>query len=107
MCDPLPVTDPVLMQYVASCWVTRCVIAQGLYNHPVAHTVILNSRSYVIYHISSPHGKWCKEESKRGRMSLSKLISLSDNMEYKHREGGGDFLHLQLDIDIDEGGGAG
>ena len=41
-------------------------------------------------------------------MSLSKLISLSDNMEYKHREeGGGDFLHLQLDIDIDEGGGAG
>ena len=25
-------------------------------------------------------------------------------MEYKHREGGGDFLHLQLDIDIDEGG---
>ena len=101
MCDPLPVTDTVLMQYVASCWVTRCVIAQGLYNHPVAHTVILYSRSY------SPHGKWCKEESKRGRMSLSKLISLSDNMEYKHREGGGDFLHLQLDIDIDEGGGAG
>ena len=38
MCDLLPVTDPMLMQYVASCWVTRCVIAQGLYNYPVAHT---------------------------------------------------------------------
>ena len=63
MCDPLLVGDPMLMQYVASCLVTRCVIAQGLYNHPVAHTVILYSRSYVTYllHMESGVKKRAKE----------------------------------------------
>ena len=61
MCDPLPVTDPMLMQYVASCWVTRCVIAQGLYNHPVAHTVILYSHMSHFLHMESGVKKRAKE----------------------------------------------